>query len=386
MSLTSWLNKVATEKVVQPGARDVKVALSALDHDNFAAKNFPDLGHKVNGLKIFTWRLNNWSKLDMKVTSATIECGGYNWRILLYPYGTTPSTDNESTTLYLEYLSRYSANQASAQFAFVLSNIRDPTIYSTKWAKHRFSSTDSTWGFSKFAAIVQLLQATDSRARPIIENDSVDITVYLRVLDDPVGALNLNLQPNNKKINIKQRLVSRDTWQKKEDELRTSRPPEPPARLSAMTEGCWQQCFIKNSTGFYVRLVKHFLKFGRFNNAPEASIAPFSVGVFSGGDSVGVAGGVAYEIDLGADDAIMFSLGFSGVSSGSYGSFQAGVAFTADPEEGYKMASVGGGALKSSECRGTDEDGKNFSLFIRITAVANQNNIFTLEEVRYYDP
>jgi ubiquitin carboxyl-terminal hydrolase 7 len=39
----------------------------------------PDPGHEVEDFKVFTWRLNNWRKLEKKLTSPEFECGGHRW-------------------------------------------------------------------------------------------------------------------------------------------------------------------------------------------------------------------------------------------------------------------------------------------------------------------
>lgn len=45
----------------------------------FSAKHMPDLGHDVKDFKVFTWRLNNWRKLEKKLTSPEFDCGGHKW-------------------------------------------------------------------------------------------------------------------------------------------------------------------------------------------------------------------------------------------------------------------------------------------------------------------
>jgi len=45
----------------------------------FAAKHMPDLGHDVKDFQVFTWHLNNWKKLDKKLTSPEFDCGGHKW-------------------------------------------------------------------------------------------------------------------------------------------------------------------------------------------------------------------------------------------------------------------------------------------------------------------
>ena len=39
----------------------------------------PDLGYDIKDFKVFSWRLNNWKKLDEKLTSQEFECGGHKW-------------------------------------------------------------------------------------------------------------------------------------------------------------------------------------------------------------------------------------------------------------------------------------------------------------------
>jgi hypothetical protein len=49
------------------------------EDEAFAAKHMPDLGHDVKDFQVFTWRLNNWKKLDKKLTSPEFDCGGHKW-------------------------------------------------------------------------------------------------------------------------------------------------------------------------------------------------------------------------------------------------------------------------------------------------------------------
>jgi len=43
------------------------------------AKHLPDLGHDVKDLKVFSWTLRGWKKLEKKLTSEEFECGGHRW-------------------------------------------------------------------------------------------------------------------------------------------------------------------------------------------------------------------------------------------------------------------------------------------------------------------
>lgn len=57
---------------------DYCVVINPAD-EAFAAKHMPDLGHDMKDFKVFSWRLNNWKKLDKKLTSPEFECGGHKW-------------------------------------------------------------------------------------------------------------------------------------------------------------------------------------------------------------------------------------------------------------------------------------------------------------------
>ncbi|KAJ3479232.1 hypothetical protein NLI96_g9207 [Meripilus lineatus] len=111
---------------------EVEEIVSVRDHDAFAAKHMPDLGHDVKEFKVFTWKLTGWKKLDKKLTSPEFECGGHRWRILLFPFGNSNAPPNDTVSVYLDYADPKRAPEgwhACAQFALVISNPLDPTIY-----------------------------------------------------------------------------------------------------------------------------------------------------------------------------------------------------------------------------------------------------------------
>ncbi|KAG2020400.1 ubiquitin carboxyl-terminal hydrolase 5 [Coprinopsis cinerea AmutBmut pab1-1] len=177
----------------QPGPpMEVDEAVSVRDHEAFAAKHLPDLGHDVKDFKVFTWRLENWRQLDKKLTSPEFECGGHKWRILLFPFGNSNAPPNDTVSVYLDYAEPKKSPEgwhACAQFALVISNIHDPTIYTVSHAHHRFIAEECDWGFTRFSELRKLFQPVEGQPRPTIENGSADITVFVRVLEDPTGVL-----------------------------------------------------------------------------------------------------------------------------------------------------------------------------------------------------
>jgi len=107
-----------------PSMEIIDEIVSVRDHDAFAAKYMPDLGHDVKDLKVYTWRLTQWKKLEKKLTSPEFECGGHRWRILLFPFGNSNAPPNDTVSVYLDYAEPKKSPEgwhACAQFALVIS-------------------------------------------------------------------------------------------------------------------------------------------------------------------------------------------------------------------------------------------------------------------------
>ncbi|KIK98862.1 hypothetical protein PAXRUDRAFT_823415 [Paxillus rubicundulus Ve08.2h10] len=175
-----------------PPMENIDDVVSVRDHETFAAKHMPDLGHDVKDFKVYTWRLTNWKKLEKKITSPDFDCGGHRWRILLFPFGNSNAPPNDTVSVYLDYAEPKKSPEgwhACAQFALVVSNIHDPTIYTVSHAHHRFIAEECDWGFTRFSELRKLFNIQEGHHRPTIEDESADITVYVRVLEDPTGVL-----------------------------------------------------------------------------------------------------------------------------------------------------------------------------------------------------
>ncbi|KAF8959015.1 hypothetical protein BDZ97DRAFT_1839371 [Flammula alnicola] len=164
----------------QNGAPPMEIdeVVSVRDHEAFAAKHMPDLGHEVKDFKVFTWRLS--------VTSPEFECGGHKWRILLFPFGNSNAPPNDTVSVYLDYAEPKKSPEgwhACAQFALVISNPHDPTIFTVSHANHRFIAEECDWGFTRFSELRKLFNVQEGNSHPTIEDETADITVYVRVYD-----------------------------------------------------------------------------------------------------------------------------------------------------------------------------------------------------------
>ncbi|KAJ7030553.1 hypothetical protein C8F04DRAFT_1222353 [Mycena alexandri] len=172
--------QVATDGVVSVRDRDA------------AAQYMPKLDHNITDSTVYAWRLQNWKKSEKKLTSDEFWCGGHKWRILLFPFGNSTTTPNEAVSIYLDCAGPNQASEnwhACVQFALVISNIHDPTVFTASHAQHRFIAEESDWGFTRFSDLGKLFNPQGHSSRPTIEEDAADITAYLRVVDDPTGVL-----------------------------------------------------------------------------------------------------------------------------------------------------------------------------------------------------
>lgn len=57
-------------------------------------------------------------------------------------------------------------------------------------ANHRFSADEGDWGFTRFAELRKMFASFwEERGRPLVEDNAVNVTAYLRILKDPTGVL-----------------------------------------------------------------------------------------------------------------------------------------------------------------------------------------------------
>ncbi|OJD10103.1 hypothetical protein AJ78_08750, partial [Emergomyces pasteurianus Ep9510] len=137
----------------------------------------------------FTWRLPNWTELELTELSPKFECGGSKWRILFYPRG---NHNNQHISLYLkhgfddgEMPDHWSA---CVQLSLVLWNSDSPEAYISREVNFRFSVEGPDWGFTRFCELRELLGHLGDKPS-LLGNDEANITAYVRVIRDPTGIL-----------------------------------------------------------------------------------------------------------------------------------------------------------------------------------------------------
>lgn len=149
--------------------------------------NIPDT--EVEAEAHHTWHIERWRQLSRREQGPVFQAGGHPWRVLFFPFG----NQVESASFYLEHGFEGEPPEdwyACVQFALVLWNPRDPSIYCSHAANHRFNKREGDWGFTRFVEIRKAFNAAwEEHERPLIENDEANVTAYVRILKDPTGVL-----------------------------------------------------------------------------------------------------------------------------------------------------------------------------------------------------
>ncbi|KAK8187319.1 ubiquitin carboxyl-terminal hydrolase 21 [Phyllosticta capitalensis] len=147
----------------------------------------PDLETEAEAVN--TWEIKEWRNMSRREHGPVFKCADHPWRILFFPYGN--NTDHAS--FYLEQGFEDKPPEewyACVQFMLVLWNPNDPSIYVHHTANHRFTAEEGDWGFTRFAELRKLFQTPwEDRDRPLVENNSANVTAYVRVIKDPTGVL-----------------------------------------------------------------------------------------------------------------------------------------------------------------------------------------------------
>ncbi|TDZ12865.1 Ubiquitin carboxyl-terminal hydrolase 21 [Colletotrichum sidae] len=164
----------------------------ANDFDAMKDVIFPHLHEEPRVLEdvVNTWSVEAWRSMSKKEHGPLFQAGGHPWRILLFPHG----NNVDQCSIYLEH--GYEATNipdnwsCCVQFALVLWNPNDPSLYTHHTAHHRFTKEESDWGFTRFLELRKMFNVPwEGGNRPLCENDTANITAYLRIVEDETGVL-----------------------------------------------------------------------------------------------------------------------------------------------------------------------------------------------------
>lgn len=183
-----------SEEIIEidnPSASSAKKSLpNQLPHANeFKAlskrlmKPIPD--YPVKDENHFVWEIDDWAGLkDDKVRSPSFTCGGFSWNILLFPKG----NGNKLISIYMEPhpLEGQDSDDwyVCAQFALDIWNPDHPEAHIASGSSHRFNKNETDWGFSAFVDLKQMSTIQRNHSHPMLENNKINITGYVKVIDD----------------------------------------------------------------------------------------------------------------------------------------------------------------------------------------------------------
>ncbi|KAI0124385.1 ubiquitin carboxyl-terminal hydrolase [Xylariales sp. AK1849] len=165
----------------------------ATDHEAVKEIVLPPLLEEPKILEdvVNTWTIDNWRTLPKKEHGPIFHAGGYPWRILLFPFG----NNVDQSSVYLEHGFEDPNSipedwSCCVQFGLVMSNINDPSLFAHHTAHHRFTKEEGDWGFTRFLEIRRMFQTEwENSGRPLCENESCNLTAYVRVVEDETGVL-----------------------------------------------------------------------------------------------------------------------------------------------------------------------------------------------------
>ncbi|KAH8652510.1 hypothetical protein BX600DRAFT_516539 [Xylariales sp. PMI_506] len=168
-------------------------AILATDHEAMKEIVLPPLLEEPRVVEdvVHTWTVENWRTLTKKEHGPVFQAGGFPWRILLFPFG----NNVDQSSIYLEHGFEDPSTipedwSCCVQFGLVMSNINDPSLFVHHTAHHRFTKEESDWGFTRFLELRRMFQVEwENSGRPLCENESCNLTAYVRIVEDETGVL-----------------------------------------------------------------------------------------------------------------------------------------------------------------------------------------------------
>lgn len=165
-------------------------ALTHFTVETFKKHVFPPLDDlEVEDETYNTWHIEKWRQLTRREHGPVFECGGAPWRVLFFPWGNSV----DCASFYLEH--GYEDDPpaewyACIQFALVLWNPFDPTVFKVHNANHRFNGKEADWGFTRFVELRKAFHTPwEGHNRTLVENEEAKMTAYVRKIKDPTGVL-----------------------------------------------------------------------------------------------------------------------------------------------------------------------------------------------------
>eukprot|EP00833_Pecoramyces_ruminatium_P002807 jgi/Orpsp1_1/1176839/evm.model.c7180000059217.1 len=130
----------------------------------------------------YEWVINKWSELNEQEYSSNFFSGGYKWKIELCTNKNDQSNDYISIYLKNIDVEREKSTHIYAKCIFCIRNCNDYSLYEIKdEISSYFSSECNSCGYSQFIKKKGLYLINENKKKSLIENDSLIISVNIRV-------------------------------------------------------------------------------------------------------------------------------------------------------------------------------------------------------------
>ena len=174
-----------------------QILLEPCDLNRHFAEVLPTIPDEEASLEgKFTWQVPKWSSLHRsRYTSPPFKLGNFYWDILLFPNG---NSSNKNVAIYLEPhpISGKDGEKndpdwyCCAQFAIIVSRPgNDAQVNLINRSHHRFNAQDTDWGFANFINVFNLKYPYKTNSLPFLNENTLNITAYIRIMKDPTGVL-----------------------------------------------------------------------------------------------------------------------------------------------------------------------------------------------------
>ncbi|KAJ1952696.1 ubiquitin-specific protease ubp15, partial [Linderina pennispora] len=146
-------------------------------------------GYVEEGHSVYHWEIDDWTGLPSVACSPAFMAAGQEFQIIVHR---NDGYAGSHVSLYLMCMPTEtdgSVPHLCAYFSLVMSNFADPLSNQKQAFEVRFTPQQIQMGQTEFTNQSRLHTAQYQHSRPIIENNCVRISAYVRVIEDEAGTL-----------------------------------------------------------------------------------------------------------------------------------------------------------------------------------------------------
>ncbi|RKP13022.1 hypothetical protein BJ684DRAFT_10647, partial [Piptocephalis cylindrospora] len=172
--------------------------------ESYVYSLFADSEYEEIGRTITTWTVSDWGSGKIhgghrgKIEGPTITLAGHTFKLILLTLMDDHRDPRDAASVFLEYHPSEDAPptwHACVEFSLFISNPNDPTVFKSNITHRRYDNLNSgDWGFPDLAKNPDLIRPYNQGGKGILEDNSVVITLAIRLFNDPYGTLWKNME------------------------------------------------------------------------------------------------------------------------------------------------------------------------------------------------